>query len=283
MPWAFSDQVDDYAEHASGLLNERPVENTIALTMIETLRAGRRWSSEPMLFGWYDAGPGEAQPSGAISITPPYELLLSVVPDGTVDELVAALRGRGVRLPGVNADDAPADRFAAAWTAGTALHAEMRMHTRLYALRALEAVTPAPPGRPRRAVEADGERATAWFAAFQTEAGAHEVDAGSVVRYRIANGLMWVWELDDGEVVSLAGRNAAAAGVSRVGPVYTPPEHRRRGYGAAVTAACTADALAGDAEHVVLFTDLANPTSNSIYRRIGYRPVCDRKVIHFIG
>ncbi len=283
MPWAFSDRVDDFAEHASGLLNERPVENTIALTMIEALRAGRRWSSEPMLFGWYDEGPGQARPSGAISMTPPYELLLSVVPDGSVDDLVAALRGRGVRLPGVNGDDVPADRFAAAWTAGTALHAEMRMHTRLYALRALRAVTPAPPGRPRRAVEADDERAMAWFAAFQTEAGAQEVDAGSVVRYRIANGLMWVWELDDGEVVSLAGRNAAAAGVSRVGPVYTPPEHRRRGYGAAVTAACTADALAQDADHVVLFTDLANPTSNSIYQRIGYRAVCDRTLIHFTG
>ncbi|MDP9319178.1 MAG: hypothetical protein M3O94_08950, partial [Actinomycetota bacterium] len=60
-------------------------------------------------------------------------------------------------------------------------------------------------------------------------------------------------------------------GVTRVGPVYTPPEHRRRGYGAAVTAACTRDAL-DHAEDVVLFTDLANPTSNSIYQQIGYRP-----------
>ena len=61
-------------------------------------------------------------------------------------------------------------------------------------------------------------------------------------------------------------------GMVRVGPVYTPPEHRRRGYGAAVTAAASQHALDAGAVQVVLFTDLANPTSNSVYQRIGYRP-----------
>lgn len=71
------------------------------------------------------------------------------------------------------------------------------------------------------------------------------------------------------------------AGVTRVGPVYTPPEGRRNGYGTAVTAACTAGALQAGAEHVVLFTDLANPISNSIYQQIGYRPVSDRVILSF--
>jgi predicted GNAT family acetyltransferase len=86
----------------------------------------------------------------------------------------------------------------------------------------------------------------------------------------------------------MAGRNATAAGVARVGPVYTPPAHRRRiaahrrhGYGAAVTAACTADALARDATHVVLFTDLANETSNANYQEIGYESRTDRVIYRF--
>ena len=70
--------------------------------------------------------------------------------------------------------------------------------------------------------------------------------------------------------MSLAGHTAQVAGSVRVGPVYTPPEHRRRGYGAAVTAATTLHALADGATQVVLFTDLANPVSNSIYQAIGY-------------
>ncbi|MEV4678910.1 GNAT family N-acetyltransferase, partial [Actinomadura sp. NPDC049382] len=69
--------------------------------------------------------------------------------------------------------------------------------------------------------------------------------------------------------------------VARIAPVYTPDEHRRRGYGAAVTAAATRAALDVGAEDVVLFTDLANPTSNGVYRRIGYRPVEDRVVLSF--
>jgi predicted GNAT family acetyltransferase len=63
--------------------------------------------------------------------------------------------------------------------------------------------------------------------------------------------------------------------MSRIGPVYTPPEHREHGYASAVTAAAAAWALAAGACHVVLFTDLANPVSNSIYPRLGFRPVHD--------
>ena len=111
--------------------------------------------------------------------------------------------------------------------------------------------------------------------------GGPVVDLGPVVRNRIENGLLWVWEDSTGAVVSLAGRNATAAGVARVAPVYTPPDNRRRGYGAAVTAACTSDAVRCGVQQVVLFTDLANPTSNAIYQRIGYRPVSDRAILRF--
>jgi predicted GNAT family acetyltransferase len=86
---------------------------------------------------------------------------------------------------------------------------------------------------------------------------------------------------DAGEPVALAARTATAAGVARIAPVYTPSEHRRRGYGAAITAACTADALARDAEHVVLFADVENPTTNAIYRQIGFRPIADSCTVHF--
>jgi predicted GNAT family acetyltransferase len=69
----------------------------------------------------------------------------------------------------------------------------------------------------------------------------------------------------------------------RVGPVYTPPQSRGRGYGTAVTAAVSQQALRAGAEDVLLYTDLANPGSNSIYQRIGYRPVEDRVVLTFSG
>ena len=91
---------------------------------------------------------------------------------------------------------------------------------------------------------------------------------------RLSYGGLTLWEVD-GSAVSLAGINRPAAGVVRVGPVYTPPGHRQRGYGGAVTTAVSRAALDTGADEIVLFTDLANPTSNALYQRLGYRPVED--------
>jgi predicted GNAT family acetyltransferase len=112
------------------------------------------------------------------------------------------------------------------------------------------------------------------------EAGLPPTELRAVARRQIEDGRLWLWHEPAGRPVALAGRSVVAAGVARIGPVYTPPRHRRRGYGSAVTAAVTADAL-DRAGRVVLFTDLANPTSNAIYQRLGYRPVSDRLIVRF--
>jgi predicted GNAT family acetyltransferase len=91
-----------------------------------------------------------------------------------------------------------------------------------------------------------------------------------------------LWEDPGGTVVSVGGHTAAAAGVARVGPVYTPPPCRRRGYGAAVTAYVTQLALDSGADGCMLYTDLANPTSNAIYQEIGYRPLGDVLQLRFV-
>jgi predicted GNAT family acetyltransferase len=67
----------------------------------------------------------------------------------------------------------------------------------------------------------------------------------------------------------------------RIGPVYTPREHRGRGYGSAVTAAASGLVLDRGMRFCFLYTDLANPTSNGIYMRIGYEPVCDSRELAF--
>jgi hypothetical protein len=73
----------------------------------------------------------------------------------------------------------------------------------------------------------------------------------------------------------LAGWGGRTPNGIRIGPVYTPPDRRRRGYGSAVTAAVSAAKLAAGRQFCFLYTDLANPTSNKIYMDIGYEPVCD--------
>ena len=81
--------------------------------------------------------------------------------------------------------------------------------------------------------------------------------------------------------VSLAGFGSLTPNGIRIGSVYTPPEHRNRGYGTAVTAAVSQLLLERGHRFCFLYTDLANPTSNAISARIGYEPVCDSRELAF--
>lgn len=148
-----------------------------------------------------------------------------------------------------------------------------RTAMRLFRLDSL-AVPSGVSGFPRLATIDDHSMLVEWFTAFSLEArdGAGGDPAGAVDR-ALEWGRVWLWTLD-GAPVSVAARRGPVAGAARIGPVYTPQSHRGRGYGSAVTAVATRDIL-DEAAVPVLFTDLANPTSNAIYRRLGYRPVAD--------
>ena len=276
MPWQFTREVEPYAERVLPLLSTNPEKHSVGLTVIDAVRTGYRFSDQPMLFGWLEED-GEVR--GAISHTPPHDVLLLVVPDPP--ELAAALRDAGVEVSGVNGDVETVERFCTAWTVGTGLEARTWMQMRQFALGELVPPDPPPPGRARPAAADDFDLATRWFDAFSEELGLPERMQQARTRQQIEDGMLWLWEDEAGTPVALALRTAAAVSVARVICVYTPPEHRGRRYGGAVTAACTADALAREAERVVLFTDLDNPAPNAVYQRIGYRPLGDRRVVHF--
>jgi RimJ/RimL family protein N-acetyltransferase len=273
--WRFSEDVEPYAEAVLPLLRQNPAARTVALTVIDALRAGHRFSDQPMLFGWLEED-GEAR--GAISHNPPYDLLLSVVPDPA--ELARALREADAAVPGVNGEVETVERFSAAWTDGIGLEAKTWLEMRLFELGTLEPPDPPPPGAARPAEVADLELAMRWFDAFTDELGLPDRLQEPYVRQTIDDGRLWLW--DDAEPLALALRTAPAEGVARVTCVYTPPERRGRRYGGAITAATCADALAREAERVVLFTDADNPAPNVVYERIGFRPVADHRVVRFV-
>lgn len=155
--------------------------------------------------------------------------------------------------------------------------------TRLWEATSVE-VPPAPEGRLRQATDADAALVLSWFEAFHAEADAQagrEPDPGSgehntldSVLVRIREGIEWLWELPDGTVAHLSGAGLPSYGVSRIGPVFTPREHRGHGIASYVVGELTRRGL--EAGHrMCLFTDLANPTSNKIYSGLGYAPVVD--------
>ncbi len=123
---------------------------------------------------------------------------------------------------------------------------------------------------------ADRDLVLDWSLAFSADARTPTRGVARAIEHRLhrRGGGYVLWCLD-GEPVSLAGMGRPSYGVARIGPVYTPPAWRRRGFGAAVTAAASSRLLQTGARDVVLFTDLGNPTSNKIYQQIGFRPVRD--------
>jgi predicted GNAT family acetyltransferase len=214
--------------------------------------------------------------------TPPFNLVLSRIPNTELRASASELLARDARavygtLRGVLGPAAEARAFAEQWQrlADGTYHLGMRQ--RIYQL---DAVSPPRevPGTMRRAAEADRDLLLRWLEAFSREAhpdGVHQ-DAAQMVDTALSSPArdLFLWEAG-GEPVTLVGRSGDTPHGARVGPVYTPPEHRRRGYASACTAAVSQALLDAGRSFCFLFTDLANPTSNHIYQAIGYRPVCD--------
>ncbi|WP_433468695.1 GNAT family N-acetyltransferase [Spirillospora sp. CA-128828] len=277
MGWALTDDLEEFLARADGFLRGDPVANTVTLTVTEAMRAQGSGLYRNALFGWWTAG-GDVQ--GTCMWTGTYPVLLSAMPEPAAPELADALAGRDADVQAVNATPTAAAGFAEAWERLTRTPGRVTMRQRLHRLAGLEPPDPPPDGAARVADGDDREMVHDWFAAFHRDAGGHGGPNPAVVDGRLAEGGITLWEAG-GRPVAMAGRTPAVAGAARVAPVYTPAEHRRRGYGAAVTAAVTQGALDAGAADVVLFTELANPTSNGVYRRLGYRPVEDRVVLAF--
>lgn len=264
--WTFTTDVAEYAAAAEPFLLSDPVGNTVLLTVLADLRAGM--AAPGVRLGWWRDG---GRVRGAAFRTPPHPLGLAVMPVEAVAPLVEALEGDIDEVVGPTRLVEEIRRLLG--RPPTRVLAE-----RLYRLGTL--AVPEVPGDGRQATREDLSLLLEWMGAFFAEVRLHGGDLRSRVQGRIARRELFLWQAG-GEPVSLAALSPEAGGVCRVGPVYTPPDRRRRGYAAAVTAHACQVALAERCRQVVLFADLANPTSNSVYRSLGFEPVADHAQVTF--
>lgn len=215
--------------------------------------------------------------------TPPHQAILSRVDAPAAMPLLAPdLLDADPALPGIMGPAAVSLAVAEEWSRLTGRAHRWSRAQRIFQLETVIPVTGVP-GKLRRATEVDRDLAVAWVRAFAVEAGddvmASQVERSVDARLASTAGGISLWE--DGGPVSLVGCGGPTPHSMRIGPVYTPPEHRRQGYASAATAALSQMLLDGGRRFVFLFTDLANPTSNRIYQAIGYRPVADVGVYRF--
>ena len=265
---------------AGEFLRADPAGNSVMLTVTENLRVSATApAAGPPLYGWWQPAGGPV--SAAFMHTPDFPLMLSRVNAPDTARLASDLVGAGRQVHGVNAGQEAAGAFAAAWRERTGDAVAVYRRMRLFRLGELIPPRPWPEGTARLAARTERDLLARWFGAFAREVGDPPgQDHSKAAAERLAYGGITVWEAG-GAPVSVVGRTRAVAGMVRVGPVYTPPELRGRGYAGAATAAVSQAALDAGITEVVLYTDLANLTSNALYQRLGYRPVEDRMVFSF--
>jgi predicted GNAT family acetyltransferase len=278
MTWRLTDSLDGFLLAASDHLRADPVLHTVPLTVLETLRhAGpAAFGDSPPVFGWHESASGAVD--GAFFQTPPFPVMIASLPPGSAESLIDFLASNYSAPITVNVTNVAEPDVLAAWAARMGGAGTTQLRTRLFRLGVLTPPDPVPAGAARVAAEGDRELLLDWLAAFYRESGAAHADLDRTVSDRLSHHGFTLWDIR-GEPVAVAGLTRAVGGVVRVIDVYTPPAHRRRGYGAAITAAVSQAALAAGAAAVVLFTDQANPTSNALYQRLGYRPIGDRVVL----
>ena len=271
--------VDRFLDVAGPFLVEREAEHNLILGVSGSVRDDPGLYAAPPYIA--TVGDGKRVVAAALQ-TPPFRLTLSEVDDpDAIGLLVADLLDRD--LPGVQGPVDVVRAFVEQWrTRGGPL---LRHHVseRIYRVSRVIPARPVSGGR-RDPLPGDRDRLVEWVWAFGVEAlgdddrdgAAHAVDDWIVGRGRVLH----VWD-DRDEIVAVCGVAGPTPNGIRIGPVYTPPEHRGRGYASALTATVSQALLDAGRRFVFLFTDIANPTSNRIYQAIGYEPVSDFDIFVF--
>ena len=229
--------------------------------------AARLWTIE-------DAG----DVAGAALMTPPFNAVVAKPRTAAALRFLAGeLHRRDVDLPGVTGALPEADQFASVWEKLARVERRPRMRQGIYRASSVR-LPDGVPGRMRFATGADRQLVVNWWQAFADEslpADAPRARTEAHVDRRVASSTSGVALWEDGEPVSLASFGGRTRNGVRIGPVYTPPRWRRRGYASALVGNLTRHLLEDGRKFSFLYTDLANPSSNRIYQNLGYEVVAE--------
>jgi len=282
------DDPAEFERRATVALEAYEAENNLALGIASNV-AGGDYDRETVFLATVEREPVPHGDTAAAVVlrTPPFPVLIAYTPQAADPEVVrlvtdALYDAYGDDVAGFNADRRIARRYVDAWAARAGRRAGLHQSMRVYRLTRVR-----PPsgvaGSSRRARTEDRSTLIEFVSGFYRDALPDEYDPQRVIETvtRLTSppahqrGL-FVWEVD-GRKVSMAAYSGPTPHGIRIVAVYTPPEERGHGYASACVAELSARLLAEGRDYCFLFTDLANPTSNSIYRKIGYEPVSDHE------
>lgn len=264
-----------FLEAAQGWLLEAEVDNNLLLGIALNPRSREPTGAEPY---WVTLVEGN-EIVGCACRTPPHALVLSRAPASAIALLAEDLSAADPTLCGVTGPAPEAEAFAAGWIARHGGRWRTRIRLRLHELTRLAPQAGTPAGALRKAAASDVALAREWIAAYVHDTGLQPA-TGDMAQRLIDRGQLFLWVVDGSARSMVAATRDTGTGCS-VNTVYTPPRFRRSGYATAAVAALSQALLDNGRRFCCLFTDAANPTSNSIYAKIGYKPIRDDVEIVF--
>ena len=263
---SFSDNAGWVLDKAKVFLNSKPVHHNVILTLlharVESFKPGRYWV----------AMDGNAVVGVVFQSPLNFQALVTPMEPNIVHSVVDAISDAKVRLPGVGGDATTAAHFAGQWAERQKSAVVPFMGQRIYEVDKVKVPTEVE-GHLRKVVVDDRKLFIDWVRRFYADTtGVRESEAEDLVDERLAAGQLWLW--DSAGPVSMAGLTPPIEGVVRVQLVYTPPGNRSKGYASACVASLSKQ-VRDEGHRCILYTDLGNPISNSVYRRIGYNVVVE--------
>jgi GNAT superfamily N-acetyltransferase len=287
MELRFYDDPAEFLDVAGVHLAEQPVLSTVMATVASRIRdqlaAGVPWPDGVPC--WFAAFVDRGSVLATAMRTAPfgeYPAYLMPMSDDAAVLLARTLLDRDEPVLGANGALPAVQVFCEEMATATGTRATVGQHTRLFELGRLKEPREVP-GRLRPARREEQGLVTSWYDAFMADAdeqagrrpgsSPHESPTPDEMHRRIDTGQIFVWEVD-GVPLHVTAATQPAFGVSRIGPVYTPTEHRGHGYASRAVYEVSA-LLVERGVRACLFTDQANPTSNKIYEALGYERVVD--------
>jgi predicted GNAT family acetyltransferase len=261
---------------AEAWLSRKEIQNNLFLGILSNLLGKPSWERQEHYFWSVESG-GELL--GTAFWTPPYKLTLSEMESEALGALARQLLGSFSSLPGVGGPKASAETFSRIWVQSSGQVSLLETPMRLYQLQRLNEFQLSP-GALQIAEERHRELLIEWFGQFHEEIKlSEEVDNTELVENYITERRLWIWV--DGPIRAMGAATGNTSRGARINMVYTPKEFRKKGYATSLVGALSRNLLKSGKQFCCLYTDLLNSTSNGIYQKIGYDPVCDWNVYRF--
>jgi GNAT superfamily N-acetyltransferase len=282
----FYENVEEFYEISFPYLLKHEAENNLLLTILISLNQNKEQYEEeaPLLFSLKD--------NKNIKIialrTPPHDLIIAYSDTfEAIDILVDELYNRKIKLPGVLSFKEAADTFAKLWSEKNSIRCNLLRKERVFKLIEVSeeyigdndfSVA----SKIHQTLVLKWAREMIKEALVDATEGYVEHTIKNITKEFEENNYRFYLLFNNSVPVSMVRKAGKTPNGNFVNFVYTPPSLRRKGYATECVAKMSKLLLEEGNKYCFLFTDLSNPTSNSIYQKIGYRPVIDENHYKFL-